>query len=207
MWKVSGVLPDYPKTKRYLQKEFTAAIKKETKKDPIISMIHFRESYEGDTFKFTTEDGFSQTGTYEEISTKFEITKDEVVKRGPEAYFSRVQKIGEEWIELQSRLLFQKMNEVTEITGNIVDAKSKPLSPELILAALDKVAISFDEYGNANLPALVVHPDKLESMKKEFRKYESDPLFMIKYKLTYKLIIDKKRQEWFDRESDRKLVD
>lgn len=201
------MLPDYPETKRHLQKEFIAAIGKETKKDPIISMIHFRESYEGDTFRFTTDDGFSQTGTYKEISTKFEISKDEIVKKGPDAYFSRIPQIAKDWIERQSRLLFQKMDEVTETTGNIVDAKSKPLSPELILAALDKVAVSFDEFGNANLPAIVVHPDKLERMKKEFQRYESDPLLMIKYKLMYKLIIDKKRQEWLDRESDRKLVD
>ncbi len=201
------MLPDYPETKRHLQKEFVAAIRKETKKDPFISMIHFRESYEGNSFRFTTDDGFSQTGGYKEISTKFEISKDEIVKKGPDAYFSRIPQIAKDWIALQSRLLFQKMDEVTKKTGNIVDAKSKPLSPELILAALDKIAISFDEFGNANLPAIVVHPDKLEKMKKEFQKYESDPLFMTKYKLMYKLIIDKKRQEWLDRESDRKLVD
>ena len=201
------MLPDYPTAKRHLQKEFATAIRRETKKDPVMSMIRFRESYEGNTFKFTTYDGFSQIGTYKEIATKFEISKDEMLKRGPEAYFSRVQQIAREWVKQQSRLLFQKMDEVTEITGNVVDAKSKPLSPELILAALDKVAISFDEFGNPNLPALVVHPDKLERMKEEFRKHESDPLFTMKYKLMFKLIIDKKRQEWLDRESDRKLVD
>lgn len=201
------MLPDYPATKRYLQKEFTAAIKKENKKDPITSLIQVRQSYEGNTFAFTTDDGFLQSGTYKDLSTKFEISKAEVLKRGPEAYFSRVQQIAKEWAEKQSRLFFQMMDEVTETTGNVVNAKSKPLSPELILAALDKVAISFDEFGNAILPALVVHPDKLEGMKKEFQKYESDPLFTLKYKLKYKLIIDKKRQEWFDRESDRKLVD
>jgi len=201
------VFPDYPATKRHLQKEFTAAIRKETKKDPLISLIHVRQSYEGNAFTFTTDDGFSQTGTYKELSTKFEISNDEILKRGPEAYFSRVPQIAKEWVEKESRLLFQMMDEVTERTGNVVNAESKPLSPELILAALDKVAISFDEFGNAILPALVVHPDKLEGMKKEFQKYESDPLFKLKYKLKYKLIIDKKRREWLDRESDRKLVD
>jgi hypothetical protein len=201
------MLPDYPATKKYLQKKFTATIRKETKKDPFIGMIQFRESYEGNTFRFTTNDGFFQKGGYKEISTKFEISKDEIVEKGPDAYFSRVPQIAKDWIELETRLLIQKMDEVTRKTGNIVNGKSKPLSPELILDALDKVAISFDEFGNANIPALVVHPDNFEKMKKEFKKYESDPLFMIKYKLLYKLIIDKKRREWLDRESDRKLVD
>lgn len=54
---------------------------------------------------------------------------------------------------------------------------------------------------------MVSHPDKREAMKKEFEKHDSDPLFIIKYNLKYKLIIDKKRQEWLDRQSDRKLVD
>lgn len=130
------MLPDYPSTKRHLQKEFINALRNETKKDPIMSLIHFRESYEGNTFSLTTEDGFYQTGTYNEVSTKFEISKEEVLKRGPEACFSRVPQIAKDWVEQQARLLFQMMDKVTEITGNVVEAKFKPLSPELIIAAL-----------------------------------------------------------------------
>jgi hypothetical protein len=201
------VLPDYPEAKKHLQKEFIKALRKESEKDPIINMIHVRRSYEGNAFEFETEDGFSQSGSYKLLASKFEISKDEVIEKGPDAYFLRIPQIAKEWIDKQSRLLFQKMEEVTAATGNIVDAKSKPISPELILAALDKIAINFDEFGNPIVPSIVLHPSKLEAMKKEFGRFQSDPILLVKYKFAYKLIMDKKRQEWYDRESNRKLVD
>jgi hypothetical protein len=146
-------------------------------------------------------------GSYQEISTKFEISKEELLKSGPEAYFSRVPQIAKEWSEKQAQLFFKKMDEIVEATGNVVDAKSRPLSPSLYLAALDTVAMSFDEFGNPNLPSLFLHPDKAEKMKEEFQKLETNSILKLKFNLLRKLIIDKKRQDWVDRESNRKLVD
>mgnify|MGYP005842212155 CR=1 FL=1 len=197
------MLPDYPKTKRYLRKEFVAAVQKETSKNPLISMIKFREIHEGNTFQLTTDDGFSQKGKYKEMAVPFEISKEEMVARGPEAYFSKVEQIAKEMGTQHSQKLSRMMDEITEVTGNKVDAKSKPLSPELILTALEKVAISFDEFGNPILPTLIVSPEQYEKMKKEIPNWKPDPVLGTRRKL----IIAKKRQEWLDRESNRKLVD
>lgn len=88
-------------------------------------MIQFRQSYEGNGFEFETEDGYSQSGSYKLLQISFNISKDEAIKSGPEAYFSRIQQIAKDWIDQQSRLLFEKMEEVTATTGNIATTAVK----------------------------------------------------------------------------------
>ena len=204
------MLPDYPKTKRYIQKRFQNLIQKEIRDNPLLSLIKYRDVHEGSTYSITSEDGYTQKGAYKNISAisaKFEISQEEMILKGPEALFSRVRQIAEEMINQSHHDFVKVMEEATERTGNIVDAKSKSFSPELILAALDKVSIDFDEFGNPILPALIVSPEQFEKIKKEIPEWESDPILTIKYNILRKLIIDKKRQEWIDRESSRQLVD
>lgn len=197
------MLPDYPSIKKKIQKKFVEAIKKKIKKDPLLSQIRTRLVNEGDVITSSSIDGYSEIIELKLISAKLEITKEEVVRKGPDAFFSRVDEIAEEIAKQQSQSIFKKIGEVTERTGQIVNAKSKPLSPQLILEALEKVAIDFDEYGNPIFPTLVLHPNQYEKIKDEIPKWESDPELRRKHKE----LIEKKRKEWIDRENRRKLVD
>ncbi len=49
----------------------------------------------------------------------------------------------------------------------------------------------------------ILNPEQFEKIKTEIPKWEADPIFNTRHKL----IIEKKRQEWIDRENNRKLVD
>jgi len=197
------MLPDYPSIKKKIQKKFVEAIKKKIQKDPLLSQIRTRLVNEGDVITSSSIDGYSENIELKLISAKLEITKEEIVRKGPDAFFSRVDEIAEEIAKQQSQSIFKKMGEVTERTGQIVNAKSKPLSPQLILDALEKVAIDFDEYGNPIFPTLVLHPNQYEKIRDEIPKWESDPELRRKHKE----LIEKKRKEWIDRENRRKLVD
>lgn len=197
------MLPDYPSIKKKIQKKFREAVKKEIQKDPLLSQIKTHQVNEGNILTSSSIDGYSESVEYKLISAKFEITKEEIINKGPDAFFSKVDELAKEMGKQQSQLVFNKMEEVTERTGQVVDAKSKPLSPQLILEALEKVAIDFDEYGNPIFPSLVLSPDQYEKIKDEIPKWESDPELRRKHKE----LIEKKRLEWIDRESRRKLVD
>lgn len=196
------MLPDYPNIKRNLINKFNEAIRNEIQKDPLFSKIKIHYVNEGNVMISSSMDGYSEKKEYEEMSTRFEIKTEEIISKGPNAYFSRIKTIAKEMIKKQHQSLFKKMHEVTQRTGNVVDAKSKPLSPQLINEALEKVTIDFDEYGNPIFPSLVMHPDQFEKIKDQLPIWESDP----EVQKRYKEIIEKKRREWFDRESNRKLV-
>jgi hypothetical protein len=197
------MLPDYPKMKKYLEKRFSDAIKDEIQKDPLLSTLKVRKVHEGDVLVSSSVEGFSERIEYKEISAKFEIKNEEIIEKGPDAYFSRVKQIAKEIGGQQSQIFIKKMDEVTQRTGNVVNAKARPLSPQLILEALEKIAFDFDEHGNPIFPSLVVSPQQYEKIKKEIPKWESDPDLRTKHTE----LIEKKRKEWLDRESNRKLAD
>jgi hypothetical protein len=197
------MLPDYPSIKRKIKKKFVEAVEKEIQKDPLLSTIKSHHVREGDRLTSSSIDGYSESVEYKTMTAKFEITKEEIINKGPDAIFSKVDELAKEMVKQKSQLIFNKMEEVTERTGQVVDAKSKPLSPQLILEGLEKVAIDFDEYGKPIFPSLVLSHDQYEKIKDKIPKWEADPEFQKKHKE----LIEKKRQEWIDRENCRKLVD
>ena len=197
------MLPDYPKIKKDLQKRFSDAIKEEIQKDPLLSSLRVRMVNEGNAVVSSSVEGFTQKIEYKEISAKFEIKNEEIIEKGPIAVFSRVKQIAREIGGQQSQMFIKKMDEVTQRTGNVVNAKARPLSPQLILEALEKIAIDFDELGNPIFPSLVVSPQQYEKIKKDFPKWESD----LDFRKKQAELIEKKRKEWLDRESNRKLAD
>ena len=197
------MLPDYPSIKRKLQKNFLEAVEKEIQKDQLLANIKFHHVHEGDSLTYSSIDGYSESVAYKSTAAKFEITKEEIINKGPDAFFSKVDELAKEMVKQHSQSLLKKMGEVTERTGQVVESKSKPLSPQLILEGLEKVAIDFDELGNPIFPSLVLPPDKYEKYKNEIPKWYADPKFQKKLKE----LIEKKRREWIDRENRRKLVD
>ena len=151
------MLPDYPSIKKGLEQKFLEAIENEIKKDPLISRIKLHQILEGDKLTVSTIDGYSETADYKLLTSKFGIRIDEVIEKGPAVIFSKVPEIAKDIIKQQSKLIIEVVDKATQKTGNIVNAKSKPLSPELILEGLKKLAIDFDEFGNPIYPILSMY--------------------------------------------------
>ena len=68
-------------------------------------------------------DDFSTSTNYPETASKFEIGFDEIIKDGPKAFFSRKEVISKEMIEGLTKQTLEFLDKVTEITGNVVNAK------------------------------------------------------------------------------------
>jgi hypothetical protein len=60
---------------------------------------------------------------------------------------------------------FQRMGELTEATGNTVDAGGKPLSYDVFLDLLERMQLEFDEKGDPILPTVWGHPATIERFK------------------------------------------
>jgi hypothetical protein len=88
-------------------------------------------------------------------------------------------------------------------TGNVISGKGKPFTFDHFLEALEKMLIDFDEDGNPFMPSILISPEDWERIKSDFPKWDTDP----ENKKKIQSIINKKRDEWYDRESHRKLVD
>lgn len=196
------MLPDYSEIKREIQIKFQNLVDKEIQKDPLIRTISKKYVYEGNSLNTTSVDGYQKNSEYQLISAEFRVKPEDIIEKGLDAYYSKVQEIGRELAKKQNKSAIQAIDEATNEVGNRINCKSKPIS-EWYLEALDKVNINFDNFGNPLIPTLFVNPADYERIKNDFADLSSDSI--IQEKLSE--IIDRKRRIWIDRQSNRKLVD
>ena len=102
-------------------------------------------------------------------------------------------------------MLYRKHGEATARVGNQVDAGGAPFSADLYFEMLEKLQIDFDDLGEPDTGGarLVMHPDMAERVIPLMKAWEADETFQQRYRD----LMLRKRDEWRDRESNRKLVD
>lgn len=191
------MLPDFPTVKKKIENDFNMKIREKMNNDPVLSQIGRKRVHEGNIHTSSSTDGYTESSEYKCISSEFSISPDKIIEKGVDAFISQIDKISEELIKQESQLLFKKMGEITERTGNVVDAKGKSISPKVILEALGKIQFDFDEFGNPLFPSLILHPNDMEKIN------YGNPI----WEKCLEILVEKKRREYYDRESCRKLVD
>ena len=101
-------------------------------------------------------DGYDDESPMKLIQSAFEISNEDLIKYGPKIVLDKADQVANEFIEQQSKAWVSKLDEITKVTGNIVDGEGKSLSPEVILKTLEKMHIDFREDGKPKLPSLVM---------------------------------------------------
>ena len=128
---------------------------------------------------------------------------EDLIERGPIALQEGLKKIAAELSSQQSKMIFEHLNEITAKTGNVVNAGGQAINPDLILRTLEQTEIDFSQDGQPRLPTLVVSPEQGDKLREKMLEWDKDE----SYNKKFNELIEKKRQEWHDRESHRKLVD
>lgn len=199
------MLPDYPALKRKLNEKFEDLVRnKIQEEEPLLSKIRRTIVQEGNSLAITSSDGYSSKTSYQKFVTHFQISFEEIIKKGPEAFYSRISEISKEMANKMAKHTIAVLEKVTERTGNVVKSeKGEGITPKSILDALEKMEISFDASGNPIMPTLVVSPEDYKKLTETRMDLKSAQ----ELEKRRKEIIEKKRKEWVDRESNRKLVD
>lgn len=197
------MLPDFPKIKKKHVEAINKYLKDLIHQDPLFSEIREEHHFEGNRMSYKTVDGEPDETEYQAASSEFMVKREDVIAKGAMAYIENIKGLAEEMNRQKAKYFFDKMKEVTEKTGNIVDGKGQPMNFDLFLESIKKVWIEFDDGGNPILPTMVVSPELEAKLSKLLPEWEKNP----EYKKAYEEVIELKRKEWNDRESHRKLVD
>lgn len=199
------MLPDFPKLKRHLGRQLIAAFKREVALSaPLVSQVRSVAQHEGSGGSYETEDGEIKQRTPQEMSVPVESPDAEAVPSfGPEDAFQNMRDAAKSMASKKTKALFSAIEEATEEVGNSLDAKGQPISAEMILKMWETMRISFDEQGKPQMPTFVFNPVQEERFKEAFRRLETEPELMKRREE----IINRQRLDWYDRESNRKLVD
>jgi hypothetical protein len=193
------MLPDFPRLKEVAYQYFIRKIG-ESSTQGLLAIIPTIPVYEGDALSMS---GSMHSDELHKVEAYFEVKDDDVIRNGIDAFLSKIGSISAEFVTQKEKLMIQKMQEVTKATGNVVHAKGQPMSPSLVLNALEKMEIEFDESGKIKNVVLVMGPDQIRSFLQKAAEWDKDP----EYQKMFKNLMEKKKAEWRDRESSRKLVD
>ena len=193
------MFPDFLKTKEKLKKRLDYETKKARLSyigplaDVPVSMV-----FEGNKTVFAREDGSIQEVKMEKSTVKLEIKLAEVEKMNHDMVINKVSDLGGKMAEQEAKLFYEQIIKSAEEVGNVDSTDGKPFSVDLLFNMLEKIDIDFDEEGNPSGLTFVANSKMSPSIAKLFAQVEADP--------RYQEIIERKREEWRARESNRKLV-
>jgi hypothetical protein len=201
--KLCQMLPEFPKTAGDLLKFLELRINSRRKEIAPITDIGVETiAYEGRDFSYEQEGTGIVRDSYREFAVPVEVKFSDVPTLIGLAFEAKLEALAAEQAKQMSVFVHSRMNDIMEHTGTGVDAQGKPPSKELWLRMLDGMEISFDASGKPDL-TFIAHPIMAEEMGKRWREWEEDLEFMEKHRV----LMDRKREDFLDRESNRKLVD
>ena len=199
------MLPDFRELKDKLERSLTLRLRAQVRgRDPVLAMIKIVKQHEGRRHVYSTAEGRERSTNYQPTAAEITINQHETVNWGMADILKHVDGLADQLIGKILPNMFATLREVTNETGNIVDAGGKPFSFELFLESIEKVQIEFNDVtGDPELPTMLVDPTLFERIRGILPEWERNE----EYKARYRALIARKRSDWDARESNRKLVD
>jgi hypothetical protein len=196
------MLPDLPRLKRDIQYALDRYL---------WGQVHARLGFfneapkhpiqEGNRLRIVRADGSIHESELKESSAEMSLKLDDVPRLTLEKRISILNDQAENIARQISTQLFKDLTEELDKSGQVVDQKGMPLTPEAIFAVLEKVQLEFDETGEHEV-SIVLPPALAPKAMEALKQIESDQTL----RKRYEEVIARKRMEWRDREAARKLV-
>ena len=200
-----AMLPDFPNEKASILETLKDAIDEKQQRfmGPFWSEVRRQRIYEGRAWQLKREDGTENVSEYKEIGSNLTVNIDEVPYLTIEKLIERIDTLARDLAEQQVRGMLKSITEETFKTGQQIDNHNAPFDKQTFIKLIDSVFIDFDKHGNPKMPSMLVHPDLEPSIKKLLDSLSSDSDFDSEFAA----LIEKKKAEWYAKESSRKLVD
>lgn len=199
------MLPDYPKVKARLVEKFMDRMKLVHKAHlSVFAEVPPTIMHEGNRHVLTREDGSvdEMTPKRMEAAATLEFDMREAEKLEPSQILKLIDTLAEGLAREKINLFVQTMDEAVTKVGNVTDPSKKGV--EAFFDAMEKRLLDFDEHGQpGQTQILVFSEESAERVKAIERQIMETP----ELRRRYEAIIEKKREEWRDREIARNLVE
>lgn len=196
------MLPDYPKAKNKFREKYHESMRNLMERQAsIIEGVPKYIVHEGDGDEIARRDGSKEQTNLQRAEAATEFSDEEIQELTPQKVFDKFSKMALDLGDQQAKIFINALEKATTKSGNVVDGKDKKIE-ESFLEMLETIWINFDENGNPELPTILTGTKNSESFYKAIQNIDDDPRLARRKKE----ILSKKKQEWRDREADRKLV-
>jgi hypothetical protein len=195
------MLPDYPESKEKLHKLLMRAFTK-TPNQGLLSQIPKRRFFEGNKTGIAREDGSVDVSRFMTFKSEMKLNVKALEGARTEDVARMVQQRADQMHFQQTKAMFEKVEQVVSSVGNSVNLGGNPLTPEAFIQLFERIRTEFDDEGKPYMPSIVCGKEGFEIFKKVLDQIEADPAL----RKSVDEMISKKRSDWHDRESRRKLV-
>jgi len=198
---------DFITIKNELQNSLNILLRSEVqKRTPFLSSIDSHIQHEGRKATYQTDTQEIKDIIYKAVSSGFSYTWEEMSKLTLEDIIKKMEEVAEDMAGQMERGAFKNIFEEIEKVGNTIPGNPS-FSPDALLKGLEMVHIDFtdDDRTKPRLPTVYVSPAQAEKVKEEEAKATLADKQQFKEK--EEKILDKKYEEFMEREGKRKLVD
>ena len=193
------MLPTFPKITEFRNRMNLKAIEHfYTQMSPMLQEIKRHIQFEGRDGKLVRYDGSVDNVEMKPASAEIELKRMLLQDFNERVLIGHLRNAAEQVARSISKDFYEKMDEVTHATGNVVDGKGKPFDEDLLLQALEKVEFVFNDDGTWSPPTLVTGKKVFETMS---GKLPSD-----EFRRKLDKLVDRKRDEFRRREANRILA-
>lgn len=193
------MLPDFPEIKEKIQKKYLSYIEKNSNSD-LLNQIPKETLLEGDKLE-VNRCGEKINIEFKKIESCINIDIKSIERLEGKHIFTEINKCADELKRQKSSDFYTNIFKAVDKVGNNIDAQGEPLQPKHIFQLLEKISINFKRDGTFS-PYIVAHPGIQQKVVEVINTILTTP----ELKKQYDELIEKKRREWRDRESNRKLV-
>ena len=159
-------------------------------------------SFEGNKTILIRADGSVAEMDPKKATAELQINFEEFEKINDAGVLNKIDSTAEKIAGQQAKSFYEEVGKAAEQVGNVVSADGKPFSMDLFFEGLEKIDIDFDEDGNPSGLMCPVSPALYPSVVKAVEQAKADP----EMDKRFDAIMERKKEEWRVRESNRKLV-
>jgi hypothetical protein len=193
-------LPDYPTLKQEIYQMFLLIMKQG--RDERMAPFNQRViCHEGEVQTYSTVDGEIRTVEMKGLSIEDTLTLTELAHMTHQEIVERVLRFGVQFGERMARSFIADLDAELEAQDRVTDAGGRVLDGALLLELFDDIEIDFDQDGRAILPTFITgNPAAGDTIR---RLMNED----VEFTGQFGSLLERKKAEWVERESHRKLVD
>lgn len=157
--------------------------------------------HEGNRMRIRRANGSVEETKLKQTSGEMTLKVSEIPALTLQERIAKLDKVADEMADQMATHTMETLGEGLDKAGQVIDRKGQPFDAEAFFEVLEKVQMQFDKSEQSNLTILL--PPALTSRAKEIlHLLETDK----NVQKRYADIMERKREEWRDREAARKLV-
>jgi len=199
------MLPDFPNVKKSILKKLIIPYVKTRRASylGVLNQMHGRTIHEGNNSLMIRSDGSEDIMNPKTMSGSYSYNNSNIKNMTPEDVFKKMDNMAEEFSIKMSDNVIDKVGTACEETGNVLNLNNQKFSVIHFFELLEKIEIDFDDDNNPIWPSFLIgkNVDPV-IITKELEKIQNDKTL----RKRFDEIMNKKREEYNARESNRELV-